>query len=133
MPNKLNEVIWDHLESFKSWGNKSSFSTKMQRCSKMHCPFLVSGYYRYPTLCCMGFIRPTNLNIPLKVSKFQKHCMVSSILSKNQCWDNFHSIKSSQRLFFGRIEDIINYFKIYWPLSQLTSVSKKLGQSAVVY
>ena len=39
-------VIWDHLESFKSWGNKISYTIKMQRCSKMSCPFSFSQYYR---------------------------------------------------------------------------------------
>ena len=27
----------------------------MQRCSKMHCPFSVSQYYRYPTYCSCDF------------------------------------------------------------------------------
>ena len=43
--NKLSEVIWDHLELFKSWGDKISYTINMQRCSKMHSPFFVSQYY----------------------------------------------------------------------------------------
>ena len=32
LSNKLTEVIWDHLESFKSWGDKISYTINMQ-CS----------------------------------------------------------------------------------------------------
>ena len=32
--NKLSEVIWDHLESSKSWGDIIGYSLKMQRCQK---------------------------------------------------------------------------------------------------
>ena len=39
----------------------------------------------------------------LKVRKYRKQIMVSSILPKNECWDNFQYIKLSQRTFFGRI------------------------------
>ena len=37
--------------------------------------------------------------------------MVFSILPKNERWDNFHYIKLSQRLVFGRIKDTINCFR----------------------
>ena len=37
--------------------------------------------------------------------------MVSSILPKNERWDNFMYCKLSQRSFFGRIEDTINFFR----------------------
>ena len=47
----------------------------------------------------------------LKVRKSRKQIMVSSILPKNERWDNFHYIKLSQRSFFGRIEDTINCFR----------------------
>ena len=32
--NKSFGVIWDHLESFKSWGDKISYTTKVQRMLK---------------------------------------------------------------------------------------------------
>ena len=47
----------------------------------------------------------------LKVSKSQKQFMVSSILPKNEHWDNFMNWKLSQCSFFGRIEDTINCFR----------------------
>ena len=47
----------------------------------------------------------------LKVRQSRKQIMMSSILSKNECWDNFSYIKLSQRSFFGRIEDTINCFQ----------------------
>ena len=37
--------------------------------------------------------------------------MVSSILPKNERWDNLQYIKLSQRSFFGRIEDHKNGFR----------------------
>ena len=37
--------------------------------------------------------------------------MVSSILPKNERWDNFQYIKLSQHSFLGRIEDTINCFR----------------------
>ena len=37
--------------------------------------------------------------------------MVSSILPKNERWVNFHYIKLSQCLFFGRIVDTLNCFR----------------------
>ena len=37
--------------------------------------------------------------------------MVSSILLKNERWDNFQYIKLFQRSFFGGIEDTINCFR----------------------
>ena len=46
----------------------------------------------------------------LKVRQSQKQIMVSPILPKNKCWDNFQYIKLSQRSFFGRIGDTINCF-----------------------
>ena len=48
---------------------------------------------------------------PVKVSESQKQIMASWILPKNECWDNFQYIKLSQRLFFGRIEDTIFFFR----------------------
>jgi hypothetical protein len=47
----------------------------------------------------------------LKVSKSQKQIMASRILPKNERWDNFQYIKSSQCSFFGRIEDTILFFR----------------------
>ena len=47
----------------------------------------------------------------LKVRKSRVQIMVSSILPKNERWDNFHYIKLSQRSFFGRIDDTINCFQ----------------------
>ena len=52
----------------------------------------------------------------LKVSKSQKQIMASWILPKNECWDNFVYWILSQGSFFGRIQDTIFFFKIYWPL-----------------
>ena len=46
----------------------------------------------------------------LKVSKSQKHFMVSSILPKIERWDNSIDWKFSHRLFFGRIEDNVICF-----------------------
>ena len=46
--------------------------------------------------------------------------MASWILPKNKHWDNFMYWKLSQRSFFGRIEDIILFFRIYWPLERST-------------
>ena len=40
----------------------------------------------------------------------EKQIMVSSNLPKNERWDNFHLMKLSQCLFFGRSEDTINCF-----------------------
>ena len=48
---------------------------------------------------------------PLKVRQSPKQIMASSILPKNERWDNFQYIKLSQRSFFGRIEDTINCFR----------------------
>ena len=47
----------------------------------------------------------------LKVSKYRKQFMLSSILPKNERWDNFMYRKLSQRSFFGRIEDTIICFR----------------------
>ena len=49
-----------------------SYTIKMQPCSKMHCPFLVSGYYRRWTLCIK--IRKIYQNI---VQKDQKASVLS--------------------------------------------------------
>ena len=46
----------------------------------------------------------------VKVRQSRKQIMVSSILLKNERWDNFQYIKLSQRSFFGRFEDTINCF-----------------------
>ena len=46
----------------------------------------------------------------LKVSKSREQFMVSSILPKNERWDNFMYWKLSQCSFFGRIEDTIICF-----------------------
>ena len=35
--NKLSEVIWDHLESFKSWGDKISYTINMQCLLSFFC------------------------------------------------------------------------------------------------
>ena len=53
----------------------------------------------------------------LKVRQSQKQIVVSSILPKNDRWDNFIHWKLSQRLFFGRIEDTIHCF---WDLLTFT-------------
>ena len=55
-------------------------------------------------------IQETIFLLWLKVSKSRKQIMVSSVLPKNERWDNFHYIKSSQCSFFGRIEDTIICF-----------------------
>ena len=47
----------------------------------------------------------------LKVSKSQKQFMVSSILPKIKCWDNFMCWKLYQHWYFGRIEDTIICFR----------------------
>ena len=47
----------------------------------------------------------------LKVRQSRKQIMVSSILPKNERWDDFSYIKLSQHLFFERIEDIIICFR----------------------
>ena len=47
----------------------------------------------------------------VKVSKSRKQFMVSSIVPKNERWDNFMYWKLSQRSFFGRIEDTIICFR----------------------
>ena len=46
----------------------------------------------------------------VKVIKFQKQFIVSSLLPKNKHWDNFIRWKLSQRSFFGRFEDTIICF-----------------------
>ena len=48
--------------------------------------------------------------------------MVSSILPKNECWDNFRYIKLSQCSFFGRIEDTINCFRDLLTFSESAGV-----------
>ena len=62
--------------------------------------------------------------VVLKVSESRKQFLVSSILPRNTCWDNFQCIKLSQRSFFVRIEDTIICFRncltfsdpqIVWP------------------
>ena len=47
----------------------------------------------------------------LKVRQSRNQIMVSSILPKNERWDNFHHIKLSQRPFFKRKEDTIDCFR----------------------
>ena len=57
----------------------------------------------------------------LKVSKSQKQIMRSWILPKNERWGNFQYIKLPQRSFFGRIQDNIFFFEIFWPLELVLS------------
>ena len=64
----------------------------------------------------------------LKVRKSRKQIMVSSILPKNKRWDNFHYIKLSQRSFFGRIEDIVIFFRdllTYKDISRFSILTKE--------
>ena len=65
-------VIWDHLESFKSWGDIISYTINMRRSENLRCPFLVSGYYRRRTLC----IAPLRYRIKQSFGlyKFQTWC-----------------------------------------------------------
>ena len=46
--------------------------------------------------------------------------MVSSILPKNERWDNFQYKKLSQRSFFGRIEDTIICFRYCLTFSHIS-------------
>ena len=59
-------VVRDHLESYKSWGDKICYLIKMQHCSKMHCPFLVSQYYRCRRQCHSSTSRDGNVMISLQ-------------------------------------------------------------------
>ena len=54
--------------------------------------------------------------LQLKVSKSQKQIMASWILPKNERLGIFQYIKLPQRSFFGRIQDNIFFFEIFWPL-----------------
>ena len=69
----------------------------------------------HKSCCCTvihtGYSVFHNSIAPLKVRQSRKQIMVSSILPKNESWDNFQYIKLSQRLFFGRFEDTINCFR----------------------
>ena len=61
----------------------------------------------------------------LKVRQSRKQIMVSSILPKNERWDNFQYIKLSQRSFFGRIEDTINCFRDLLTFTSSSSDSRQ--------
>ena len=62
-------------------------------------------------------VKSDNQSGVLKVSKSQKQIMASRILPKNERWGNFQYIKLHQPSFFGRIQDNIFFFKIFWPLN----------------
>ena len=65
---------------------------------------MITMYYYFSSISLLE-----SLNF-LKVRQSRKQIMVSSILPKNERWDNFQYIKLPQRSFFGRIEDTINCF-----------------------
>ena len=64
------------------------------------------------------------ISLMLKVSKSQKQIMASWILPKNERWGNFQKIKLPQRSFFGRIQDNIFFFEIFWPLRKKELLAK---------
>ena len=66
----------------------------------------------------------------LKVSKSQKKIMTSWIHPKNERWGIFQYIKLPQRSFFGRIQDIIFFFAIFWSLrEQVFFVNLRFGDN----
>ena len=76
-------VIWDHLESFKSWSDKISYTIKMQRCSKMHCPFPVSQYYRCRSIFPSSFTKKFPKAIFAAFGMKQKKCNIFCVVTHN--------------------------------------------------
>ena len=73
------------------------------------CPYVCPVRIQQQFIIKMGYDGACTVNMyHVKVSRYRKQFMVSSILPKNERWDNFQYIKLSQRSFFGRIEDTIN-------------------------
>ena len=60
--NKLTEVIWDDLDSFKSWGDKISYTINMQRLVSFFCGVSETVYSQYNHSALVQLIAP-NTNI----------------------------------------------------------------------
>ena len=54
--------------------------------------------------------------------------MVSSILPKNERWDNFQYIKFSQRSFFGRIEDTTICFRDCLTFKKTQAILREINE-----
>ena len=76
--------------------------------------FEVLQHFRRSALARRLNYRPSQFTSPYNFTKrsvnLEKN-IVSSILPKNERWDNFQYIKLSQRSFFGRIQDAIICFR----------------------
>ena len=86
--------IWKGPAGAQFFGGHESTEPNMQVCEK--------------NLLDIRFSKPCQ---KIGFSKANYMPIWSSILPKTKRWDNFQYIKFSQRSFFGRIKDTINYFR----------------------
>ena len=109
---QCNQNYLNFWNSYFSWHRHLNFNTK-------HCAPPPGSYgpakSRAPQL-------PMSLSsLYIKVSKYRKQIMLGVLDSSKKrtkltILDTFSTQDSELRSFFGRIEDTIFFFEIYWPL-----------------